>query len=212
MAEAKTVAILGGGPVGLAAAAHVLERGMEPVVLEAGPDAGHAVRQWAHVRMFSPWEYNIDKAAERLLATRGLERAVRLRLSDRRRAGRAVSRAAGDAHAAQGSHPHHGAGDQRRTRRLRQGQEQGPRGGAVRGPLRERQGAGVAARRRRHRRHRDLAGAQSGGCRRPAGDGRARGAGPARLRHARRAGPRARAAMPAAPSPCWAPAIPPSAP
>ena len=39
MAEAKTVAILGGGPVGLAAAAHVLERGMEPVVLEAGPDA-----------------------------------------------------------------------------------------------------------------------------------------------------------------------------
>jgi thioredoxin reductase len=71
MTEAKTVAILGGGPVGLAAAAHVLERGMEPVVLEAGPDAGHAVRQWAHVRMFSPWEYNIDKAAERLLATMG---------------------------------------------------------------------------------------------------------------------------------------------
>jgi len=67
----KTIAILGGGPVGLAAAAHVLERGMEPVVLEAGPDAGHAVRQWSHVRMFSPWEYNIDKAAERLLATVG---------------------------------------------------------------------------------------------------------------------------------------------
>lgn len=67
----KTVAILGGGPVGLAAAAHVLERGMTPVVLEAGPDAGHAVRQWAHVRMFSPWEYNVDKAAGRLLATTG---------------------------------------------------------------------------------------------------------------------------------------------
>src|SRR6266849_1020833 len=67
----KTVAILGGGPVGLAAAAHVLERGLEPVVLEAGPEAGHAVRQWGHVRMFSPWEYNIDKAAERLLAAVG---------------------------------------------------------------------------------------------------------------------------------------------
>ena len=40
---------------------------MEPVVLEAGPDVAHAVRQWGHVRMFSPWEYNIDKAAERLL-------------------------------------------------------------------------------------------------------------------------------------------------
>ena len=35
-----------------------LERGMEPVVLEAGPDAGHAVRQWSHVRMFSPWSLN----------------------------------------------------------------------------------------------------------------------------------------------------------
>ena len=106
MAEAKTVAILGGGPVGLAAAAHVLERGMEPVVLEAGPEAGHAVRQWAHVRMFSPWEYNVDKAAERLLASAGWNAPDAERLSDRRRAGRAVSRAAGDAHAAQGPHPH----------------------------------------------------------------------------------------------------------
>ena len=67
----KTVAILGGGPVGLAAAAHVLERGMTPVVLEAGPEVGHAVRQWAHVRMFSPWGYNVDKAAERLLSATG---------------------------------------------------------------------------------------------------------------------------------------------
>src|SRR5579859_4316310 len=71
MVEPKTVAILGAGPVGLAAAAHVLERGMEPVVLEAGPEAAHAVRQWSHVRMFSPWEYNIDKAAERLLKDAG---------------------------------------------------------------------------------------------------------------------------------------------
>ncbi len=69
--KTKTVAILGAGPVGLAAAAHVLERGMEPVVLEAGPTAGHAVRQWGHVQVFSPWEYNIDKAAERLLAETG---------------------------------------------------------------------------------------------------------------------------------------------
>jgi thioredoxin reductase len=69
--SAKTVAILGAGPVGLAAAAHVLERGLAPVVLEAGPEAAHAVRQWGHVRMFSPWEYNIDKAAERLLKATG---------------------------------------------------------------------------------------------------------------------------------------------
>ena len=71
MSDTKTVAILGGGPVGLAAAAHILERGMTPVVLEAGPEVGHAVRQWAHVRMFSPWEYNVDKAAQRLLAATG---------------------------------------------------------------------------------------------------------------------------------------------
>ena len=64
----KSIAIIGAGPAGLAAAAHALERGLEPVVLEAGPEAGHAIRQWSHVRMFSPWEYNIDKAAERLLA------------------------------------------------------------------------------------------------------------------------------------------------
>jgi hypothetical protein len=71
MSEAKTVAIIGAGPVGLAAAAHVLERGLRPVVLEAGDSAGHSVRQWGHVQLFSPWEYNIDRAAARLLAPTG---------------------------------------------------------------------------------------------------------------------------------------------
>jgi hypothetical protein len=37
-------------------------------VLEAGDRAGHSVRQWGHVQLFSPWEYNIDHAAARLLA------------------------------------------------------------------------------------------------------------------------------------------------
>src|SRR5215211_7716275 len=71
MSEAKTVAIIGAGPVGLAAAAHVLERGLQPIVLEAGDAVGHAMRQWGHGQLFSPWGYNIDKAAERLLATSG---------------------------------------------------------------------------------------------------------------------------------------------
>jgi hypothetical protein len=74
MSDAKTVAIIGGGPVGLAAAAHTLERGLEPLVLEAGPEAGHAVRQWGHVRMFSSWTHNIDKAAARLLDAAGWSR------------------------------------------------------------------------------------------------------------------------------------------
>src|SRR4030095_6706357 len=67
----KSIAIIGAGPVGLAAAAHLLERGLRPIVLEAGDSAGHAVRQWGHVQMFSPWEYNIDSAAARLLAATG---------------------------------------------------------------------------------------------------------------------------------------------
>lgn len=67
----KNVAIIGAGPVGLAAAAHVMERGMRPIVLEAGTAAGHAVRQWKHVQLFSPWEYNVDKAAARLLSATG---------------------------------------------------------------------------------------------------------------------------------------------
>lgn len=67
----KTVAIIGAGPVGLAAAAHILESGMSPIVLEAGAEAAHAVRQWQHVQLFSPWEYNVDKAAARLLAPTG---------------------------------------------------------------------------------------------------------------------------------------------
>jgi thioredoxin reductase len=71
MNQARTVAIIGAGPVGLAAAAHVMERGLRPIVLEAGESVGNSVRQWGHVRLFSPWEYNIDRAAARLLAATG---------------------------------------------------------------------------------------------------------------------------------------------
>jgi cation diffusion facilitator CzcD-associated flavoprotein CzcO len=67
----RKVAIIGAGPVGLAAAAHVLQRGMTPIVLEAGPAAGHAVLQWRHVQLFSPWEYKVDKAAAGLLSATG---------------------------------------------------------------------------------------------------------------------------------------------
>lgn len=67
----KIIAILGAGPIGLAAAAHALERGMEPLILEQGPAVGHAVRQWGHVPMFSNWRYNIDAAAARRLTQTG---------------------------------------------------------------------------------------------------------------------------------------------
>ncbi|CAL9304522.1 hypothetical protein SUDANB135_03793 [Streptomyces sp. SudanB135_2055] len=68
------VVIVGAGPVGLAAAAHLVERGIEPLVLEAGPSAATAVRDWAHVRLFSPWAEITDPAAEKLLAPTGWTR------------------------------------------------------------------------------------------------------------------------------------------
>lgn len=63
--------VIGAGPQGLAAAAHLLERGDTPLVLEAGDGPGSAVTEWAHVRLFSPWPELIDPAAQRLLGSTG---------------------------------------------------------------------------------------------------------------------------------------------
>jgi thioredoxin reductase len=65
------VAVIGAGPVGLAAAAHLLERGVDVVVFEAGESAADAVRQWGHTRLFSPWRFLVDPAARRLLEAEG---------------------------------------------------------------------------------------------------------------------------------------------
>ncbi|MEV0740545.1 NAD(P)-binding domain-containing protein [Streptomyces sp. NPDC050549] len=65
------VVVIGAGPIGLAAAAHLIERGIEPLVLEAGSAAGSAVREWSHVRLFSTWGEVIAPAAEKLLAPAG---------------------------------------------------------------------------------------------------------------------------------------------
>ncbi len=63
--------VIGAGPVGLAAAAHLVTRGQRPIILEAGAQIGANMRSWGHVRMFSPWKYNIDTAARKLLLDGG---------------------------------------------------------------------------------------------------------------------------------------------
>ena len=65
------VAVIGAGPVGLAAAAHLLAQGEEPLILEAGSAAGANVLAWGHVRLFSPWRYMIDASARELLSQSG---------------------------------------------------------------------------------------------------------------------------------------------
>ena len=57
------VVVIGAGPVGLAAAAHLVDRGLEPLVFEAGTVAGASVREWGHVRVFSPWRSTSTRSA-----------------------------------------------------------------------------------------------------------------------------------------------------
>jgi len=65
------IAVIGAGPVGLAAAAHLHAYQQPFIVLEAGAEPGAAVRQWGHVRTFSPWRYMIDGVARTLLESTG---------------------------------------------------------------------------------------------------------------------------------------------
>jgi thioredoxin reductase len=65
------VAIIGAGPIGLAAAANLVERGIDFVVYEAGEDAGATIQKWAHIRFFSPWRHLIDPTSRRLLEGNG---------------------------------------------------------------------------------------------------------------------------------------------
>jgi thioredoxin reductase len=72
--ETLPVAVIGAGPVGLAAAAHLVSRGETPLILEAGPTAGASIRKWGHVRIFSPWKHNVDAASAALLQASGWTR------------------------------------------------------------------------------------------------------------------------------------------
>src|SRR5688572_18855414 len=65
------IAVIGAGPVGLAAAAHLIRRGERALVLEAGAEVGASIREWGHVRLFSPWRYVVDAVSADMLAATG---------------------------------------------------------------------------------------------------------------------------------------------
>ena len=65
------IAVIGAGPIGLSAAAHLAERNIPFILFEAGPSVGHNFTSYRHVRLFSPWRFNIDHAALRLLESEG---------------------------------------------------------------------------------------------------------------------------------------------
>lgn len=65
------VAVIGAGPVGLVAAAHLVARGETPLVLEAGQRVGASVREWAHVKLFSPWKYLTEPVSRGMLEASG---------------------------------------------------------------------------------------------------------------------------------------------
>jgi cation diffusion facilitator CzcD-associated flavoprotein CzcO len=65
------VVVIGAGPTGLAAAAHLTTRGLRYLVVEATDDVAACFRSTSHVRLFSPWKMNVDSAAVRVLEQHG---------------------------------------------------------------------------------------------------------------------------------------------
>lgn len=69
--SALPVVIIGAGPIGLAAAANLVERDIDFVVFEVGGEIAASVREWGHTRLFSPWKHLVDPASRRLLEGHG---------------------------------------------------------------------------------------------------------------------------------------------
>lgn len=65
------IIVIGSGPIGLAAAAHLVDRGIDVVVLESGDSVGAGIRSWGHTRLFSPWKHLVDPVSRRMLEATG---------------------------------------------------------------------------------------------------------------------------------------------
>jgi thioredoxin reductase len=61
------IAILGAGPTGLEAALAAAARGLEFRLYEAAPRVAGYVRDWGHVRVFTPWSMNVSERARAAL-------------------------------------------------------------------------------------------------------------------------------------------------
>lgn len=62
----KRALIIGAGPMGLEAALRAIARGYETTVLEAGR-VGEHIRQWGHIRLFSPLGMNVSAHVKKIL-------------------------------------------------------------------------------------------------------------------------------------------------
>ena len=67
------LAILGAGPTGLEAALAAAEAGHPFTLYEAGDTVAAHVRDWGHVRLFSPWDLNVSPRARARLGREGVE-------------------------------------------------------------------------------------------------------------------------------------------
>ncbi len=65
----KRALVIGAGPMGLETALRAIARGYETTVLEAGR-VGEHIRQWGHIRLFSPLGMNVSEHAKKILGER----------------------------------------------------------------------------------------------------------------------------------------------
>ena len=73
MAEKKPhIAILGAGPIGLEAALAAVDAGYPFTLYEADARIAANVRDWGHVRLFSPWKLDVSPRMRRHLTAAGL--------------------------------------------------------------------------------------------------------------------------------------------
>jgi 2-polyprenyl-6-methoxyphenol hydroxylase-like FAD-dependent oxidoreductase len=68
-----SIAILGAGPIGLEAAIAAADRGLAFTVYDTAPAVAAHVRDWGHVRVFTPWDMNVSERMRAALAAEGVD-------------------------------------------------------------------------------------------------------------------------------------------